>query len=153
MIGPGVRNLVLAVAIWAATHHGHAATQCEVDVYRAYSIAVSRGWKFECDNATFVPLAVTRQLSCQGKTGAIARHKITIKFFGHGQSSQGLKEGWRVATAVFDGVSVKKITEHPFQVAAVAFTTRPYHEFRVTLNKLKLEKIGGNCADVYQQAF
>lgn len=132
-------------------------THCEVDVYKAYTIAARRGWLFACDNATFVADAATRAIGCQGRAAPAAdgeARSIQGRFFVHAFGARpALFNGWSVAGFEIAGGDWTAPTDD--RRARVQFRAEiaPSQESSARrVQVLRLSKPDGDCLRVYDEA-
>ena len=141
------------------------AASCTLDLERAYHVAVARGWTFKCSHrgpsetgigaAQGLTFDGSKRVGCYGRNGPTGKATFQAQFLRQGSgSTSDLRGGWRVQSFEVSGGQYSG--RPPIDGVRIFFewsSPTPGATTRRFLSKLLLEKSGGQCAKVYDEAF
>ena len=154
---PLPRFLLFAVALGCSLGGTAAlAATCDVNIENAYTKAVQNGWSFKC-------LKGVLHFDKSKRPGCVSKPVLPLAWeearFFNAQSPRdegkngSLKNGWRVKSYQITGGQYEKKPLKGYSRVNFTFSTKAGSYHRRYLSKLVLEKSGGSCSNVLNEAF
>lgn len=149
--------LAVAGALFFGTT-AYAAT-CSLNIAQMYNAAVAKGWKFKCMKGV-LHFDNQKRPGCTAKpiipqAWEEARFLSDTGNLDHALNGK-LRNGWRVKDyEVSGGQWNRKSSGKGAKSSRIhfTFTTKAGQHTRRYLSRVRIEKSGGSCANVYQEAF
>ena len=154
-----IRKLLIPVMIPVMTGYASQslATDCALNPFDAYNIAVKRGWHFSCKDSGFTPYA-HGPIACTKKTPSILPYGFYIEgffFTKEDKNSPFLKNNWHVQSYEVTTHNWKDFTAARLdtRIHIRKYVSKPNTVYTLKLTKITLRKTNGICSKALDEAF